>query len=134
MATAAMSVSRPNRSTTPGPEAPVSTAAIAPTTTNEPAKVIVDGPDSSPAAVSSTSSASEARVLVRPFVTATMRDGTALERMCSATFTTSALSPDWLTATTRVCGPSIAVRKCRSSAESSITAAMPPRASSATAG
>ena len=134
-ATAAMSVSRPNRSTTLGPEAPVSTAAIAPTTTNEPAKVIVDGPDSSPAA-----GVEHVVGERREGVGAAVRDGHDARRHRARADVLGDLHHLGALARLahrdhqRCAVPSIAVRKCRSSAESSITAAMPPRASSATAG
>ena len=99
------------------------------------ANVIVEGPVSSPARVSMPGPASAHSEFAVPFVTATSAGGSASARACSATRTTSALSPDWLTATTRVSGPSMSMRKCSSSAASSISAtAVPARASSTTAG
>ena len=87
-----------------------------------------------PARVSNVTSASPARVFAVPFVMPTNGDGSSDAAISSATRTTSALSPDWLTATTTVDDPRSPLRKCASSAASTWIAPTPARASSATAG
>ena len=81
-------------------------SADAPITTSAAANVIVDGPVSSPARVSSVMSASPGERVVRP-VRHRRRSGARRRgaRSCSATRTISALSPDWLTTIRIVAGP-----------------------------
>ena len=93
-------------------------------------KVIVEGPCSSPAAVSRAMSAARHSVFCEPLVIAASRGRGASSRSTSRT--SSALSPDWLTHTTSVSRRSIGSRKCSSSAVSSIEQAT-PRAASAVA-
>ena len=98
-----------------------------------PTKVMVEGPSSSPARVSSAMSAAAARVLAEPLVTAAMV-GRAPAGSRSMRRTSSALSPDWLTQTSSESGCSSGIRKCSSSAVSSIEQGRPCPARAVTIG
>ena len=98
------------------------------------ANVIVEGPCSSPARVSRWMSASAASGLSAPLVIATMVGRSGRAASASATRTVSALRPDWLTHTTSVPAATAGSRKWRSSAASSIVAAIPAAPSAVTIG
>ena len=102
--------------------APRTTFPIPARMTSPPANVSVDGPVSSPARVSRTTSAIRREGLSIPFVTATSEGPPSRARIVAARCTISALSPDWLTTITGVDGSRIPVRKWRSSAAPIITA------------
>ena len=107
--------------------APASDRVSAAIITRVAAKVIVEGPCSSPPRVSRLRSARRASELPVPFVTVAMKGRSPRSRSSRTTRTVSALSPDWLTHTSSVSGPSASRRKCRSSAASTIVASTPAR-------
>ena len=100
---------------------------------SDPANVMVDGPYSSPARVSRATVAASASVFRPPLVIETSSGGEGRAVRRSASRTSSALSPDWLTAITIPSVGTAGRRKWRSSAESTIETGAPRPASSVTA-
>src|SRR5262245_53479981 len=134
MASAASSDAARAPSIPPAGASPARTAETAARWAIEAAKVMVEGPLSGPARVSRRSAPRSGSGLSRPVVIESIMGGPGISARDSASRTTSALRPDWLTITSIVAAPSTWDRKCRSSAVSICRAKTPRAASSFTAG